>query len=210
MIANVLAHDLLRVNSAGVSVLSKVAKFSSLPLEDFPFVVVRRARQKDGLVPVGIRGMKRHERCAAWLNPTHIVARVRPESIEPYTIRPDISAIQAFFELKRQWRDAKLMWGPCGSVGFEFVSGCHVVGGESDLDLVIRAPLSLSTDCLRMLATVGNDLPCAVDIQVETPLGAFSAKEYMGPSNRCLLRTSHGPRLVENPWLCQSIVEQCG
>lgn len=208
MIPDFLTHDLLRVTSAGVFALCEVAHSSSLPLADSPFVVVRRAAAKHGLIPVGIRGMERHERYAAWLDPKHILARVTPESVAPSAPHRDLPAFEAFLELRRQWRDAKLKWGPGGSLGFELVSGCRVVRAESDLDLVIRAAKPLSPDCLRMLAQLGNDLPCAVDVQVETLQGAFSPKEYMGASTRCLLRTIHGPRLVEDPWLCPSSAEQ--
>ena len=208
MIANLLVHDLLKINSAGVSDLCGAASFSSIPLKDFPFVVVRRSPQKDDLIPVGIRGMERHERCAAWLDPKHIVARVTPECIEPCPLLPDRPAFKAFLELKQQWRGTNLMWGPGGSLGFELVSGCHVVREKSDLDLVVRADLRLSPTCLRMLARLGDDLSCAVDVLVETLHGAFSPKEYMGTSARCLLRTIHGPRLVEDPWMPRTNLEQ--
>ncbi len=208
MTSEFLAHDLLRVNPAGVCALHAVAQFSSLPLEDFPYVVVRRAPAEHGLIPVGIRGMERHERCAAWLDPRYVLARVTPESIEPSAPLRDLPAFQAFLELKRQWRDAKLTWGPGGSLGFELVSGCRVVREGSDLDVVVRAPKPLSRDCLRMLGQLDNDLRWAIDVQVETLHGAFSPKEYASASTRCLLRTIHGPRLVEDPWLRQSNFEQ--
>ena len=199
-IANLRAHDLLRVSPGGVSALCGAAGFSSLPLEDFPFVVVRRAAQKDGLVPVGIRGMERHERRAAWLHPAHIIARFTPESIRPAGLLPDLPAFRALRELERRWEDARMPWGPSGSMGFELVSGCHAVHGGSDLDLVVRAATPLPPDCLHMLARAGEDLSCAIDIQVETPSGAFSPKEYMTAPARCLLRTVEGARLVNDPW----------
>ena len=201
-------HDLLQVDSDGVDALCSVVHFASLPLKDFPFVVVRRATQKDGLLPVGIRGMERHERCAAWLDPRYVLARVTPESIEPSARVRDLPAFQAFLELKRHWRDAKLAWGPGGSVAFELVSGCRVVREASDLDIVIRTAEPLSMDRLRILARLDNNLPCAVDVQVETLHGAFSPKEYVASSTRCMLRTVHGPRLVEDPWLRESTWER--
>ena len=203
-IANLRAHDLLRVSPRGVSALCGAAGFSSLPLEDFPFVVMRRAAQKDGLVPIGIRGMERHERQAAWLDPAHIIARFKPESIKPVGLLPDLPAFLALLELERRWEDAGMAWGPSGSMGFELVSGCHSVHRESDLDLVIRAATPLPPDSLHMLAHAGEDLPCAIDIQVETPNGAFSPKEYMTAPARCLLRTVEGARLVNDPWQAQS------
>jgi phosphoribosyl-dephospho-CoA transferase len=201
MIKDIRAHDLLRIDSAGVSALSRVATFSSMPLKDFPFVVVRRTRQKEGLIPVGIRGRERHERCASWVNALHIIERIPPESIDPLTPLPLLPAFDAFFELKRRWRDMRLTWGPSGSVGFELVSGCNVVHNKSDLDLVIRSATPLPTDLMQLLVEVENYLPCAIDLQIETPHGSFVAREYMNASFQCLLRTIDGPRLVANPWL---------
>ena len=152
--------------------------------------------------------MERHERWAAWLDPKHIVARVAPECIEPCPSFTDSPAFKAFVKLKQQWRDADLIWGPGGSRGFELVSGCHVVRDKSDLDIVVRADLRLTPDCLRMLARLGDDLPCAIDVLVETLHGAFSPKEDMGASARCLLRTIYGPRLVEDPWMPGTNLEQ--
>ena len=208
MIENLRAHDLLRINAAGISALSRIATFSSVPLKDFPFVVVRRIRQKEGLVPVGIRGRERHERCASWINALHILERIAPESIEPPTTLPSLPAFDSLLELKRRWRDMKLTWGPGGSVAFELVSGCNVVHNKSDLDLVIRSATPLPTDLLQALVDVENQLPCAIDVQIETPHGSFAAREYMSASLRCLLRTIHGPRLVVNPWLPPSTSEQ--
>ena len=208
MTSKFLPHDLLRVSPAGVCTLPAIGQFSSLPLQDFPFVVVRRAPLEGGLIPVGIRGMQRHERRAAWLEPRYVLARIMPESIQPSAPLRDLPAMRAFLKLKRQWRDLNLTWGPGGSLGFELVSGCPVVREESDLDVVIRAPKSLPRDSLLMLGTLDSNLPWAIDIQVETLHGAFSPKEYANATNRFLLRTIHGPRLVEDPWLRHTGVEQ--
>jgi phosphoribosyl-dephospho-CoA transferase len=208
MIKNFRAHDLLRINSDGVSALSRIATFSSLPLKDFPFVVVRRIRQTEDLIPVGIRGRERHERCASWINAHHILERIAPESIEPLTPLPPLPAFDALLELKRRWRDMKLAWGPGGSVAFELVSACNVVHDKSDLDLMIRSAIPLSPDLLHALVEVENYLPCAIDMQIETPYGSFAAREYVSASLQCLLRTIDGPRLVANPWLPPSTPEQ--
>jgi phosphoribosyl-dephospho-CoA transferase len=206
MIENLRAHDLLRINTAGISALTDTSRLASVPLKEFPFVVVRRMQQKQGLVPIGIRGKERHERYAAWLDPQYIVTRVAPESIKPHASLSPLAAFGSLLELQGRWREVKLAWGPGGSIGFELVSGCPVVHERSDLDLIVRAPTPLSSDCLRMLAEADNDLPCAIDIQVETPYGAFSLKEYVGASARCLLRTIHGPQLVADPWSPPSTV----
>ncbi|MBO4790273.1 MAG: hypothetical protein J5492_04590 [Oxalobacter sp.] len=44
-------------------------------------------------------------------------------------------------------------------------------------------------------------LPCRADIQVETPLGAFSLKEWLREeTGRVLLKTNTGPVLTAAPW----------
>jgi phosphoribosyl-dephospho-CoA transferase len=201
MMEDIKAHDLLKIHPAGVLALSAAGGFFSVPLKDFPFVVVRRAEQKDGLIPVGIRGRERHERSAAWLNPLHVAARVPPESIALHTPLPPLPAFESITKLELLWRKMKMTWGVTGSVGFELASGCKVVHERSDLDLVIRAATPLALDFLRGLMKIEQDLPCKIDVQVETPYGAFAAKEYLRTPAQCLLRTIYGPRLVIDPWV---------
>ena len=194
------AHDLLQISPVGVRSLAESAPFAGGVLERSPFVVVRRARRKGNLLPIGIRGQERHERCEGWLHPEHILRRVAPESIQTYPLRSQLPAFAALVSLRRSWRDQNLVWGPTGSVGFELVSGWPSVHERSDLDLVIRAGTPLPSTFLHRLAAVESDLPCAVDIQIETPLGSFSPREYRGASTRVLLRTIDGPKLAVCPW----------
>ncbi|MDU7867214.1 MAG: malonate decarboxylase holo-[acyl-carrier-protein] synthase, partial [Pantoea sp.] len=42
-------------------------------------------------------------------------------------------------------------------------------------------------------------LPCRVDTQVETPLGAFALNEWLR-EGRVLLKTATGPRLTASAW----------
>jgi phosphoribosyl-dephospho-CoA transferase len=204
MIESPNAHDLLRIDPEGASALSRGAVFSSVPLDDFPFVVVRRSRQNAGLIPIGIRGRERHERSAAWIAPQHVIERISPESIEARLPLPSLPAFDSYVELKRLWRGLDLPWGPGGSVGFQLVSGCSVVHDKSDLDIVVRSAKQLTPELLRALVGVDEQFFCPVDIQVETPHGAFAIREYVNSPSRCLLRTVDGPRLVADPWLPQA------
>jgi phosphoribosyl-dephospho-CoA transferase len=94
----------------------------------------------------------------------------------------------------------ELAWGPVGSVGFELASGQPTVTGSSDLDVIISAPGRLSQASTLMLSTRLSSLPVRVDIQVETPFGAFALLEYAREMFRVVLRTPDGPRLVQDPW----------
>ena len=44
-------------------------------------VVVRRDVNPNGRVPVGIRGLKREQRAAAWVAPEHVIRVVSPEEL---------------------------------------------------------------------------------------------------------------------------------
>ena len=44
-------------------------------------LVVRRDKRADGAIPVGIRGMTRIQRAAAWADPAAVVRVVTPESL---------------------------------------------------------------------------------------------------------------------------------
>ncbi|WP_255286708.1 MULTISPECIES: phosphoribosyl-dephospho-CoA transferase MdcG domain-containing protein [unclassified Bacillus (in: firmicutes)] len=43
--------------------------------------------------------------------------------------------------------------------------------------------------------------PVRVDVQVETPAGAFSLVEYARGSGQVLIKTMFGPKLSSNPWV---------
>ncbi len=171
---------------------------------DMP-VVVRRDFSETGLIPVGIRGRKRSERAAAWvcpqdvirkLSPEEIIDRFRETTVVPFSGMKPVQALQML--LKETWLGA---WGVTGSCAFALATGMAVMHDESDLDLLIRCPHPLTKahfvevhDCLKKL-------PCRADIQIETPVGAFSLKEWLRDgTGKVLLKTDSGPFLTVTPW----------
>jgi phosphoribosyl-dephospho-CoA transferase len=93
-----------------------------------------------------------------------------------------------------------LDWGVTGSVGFTLASGFDVLRFDSDLDLIVRAPSVADADGLYAVAALLPDLEARVDVQVETPLGAFALQEWLRTGGPVLLRTNCGPMLVDDAW----------
>jgi phosphoribosyl-dephospho-CoA transferase len=65
---------------------------------------------------------------------------------------------------------------------------------------VIHSPGRLLRATARVLLARLSSLPVRVDIQVETPFGAFALLEYVRETSCVMLRTPDGPRLVRDPW----------
>jgi phosphoribosyl-dephospho-CoA transferase len=204
-------HDLLALGPDGLAALAH-ATTTALPawaieaLERAAWVVVRRAEARDGLIPIGIRGGTRSERFGAYL-PAPAVARcVRPEDLastrawRKYACREG-TGILASLELVAAICDAwGLAWGPTGSAGFTLASGWQALTATSDLDLLIRASHPLAVTDARHLfqALLAAAHPTRLDIQVETGIGAVLLAEYVCGKMPVLLRTSTGPRLVDD------------
>jgi hypothetical protein len=92
-----------------------------------------------------------------------------------------------------------LAWGPAGGAGFQLASGLPVLREDSDLDLLVRAPWPLPARLVDRLAGLVDGAPCRIDLQVDTGLGGFALSEYVR-GGRVLLKTAHGPLLVDDPW----------
>jgi phosphoribosyl-dephospho-CoA transferase len=201
-------HDLLWIEGPGSLVADEPLPFwVRAVLGDLPVVVVRRSRQLDGLVPVGIRGRSREERFAAAIPVARVVRRVAPEDLlttrhEPTRERADaIAALRAFLQVEKVWAELGLPWGPTGSVGFEMATGAPATTQASDLDIVMRAVSPLTVREGRDILAAVEQIAAVADIQVETPAGSFALREYCnGKSLRYLLKTLDGPRLVTDPW----------
>lgn len=165
-------------------------------------VVVRRDVAHNGRVPVGVRGLRRGQRAAAWVQRDRVARVVSPEQlIEPQALlrSPFISQppVQLALQLAQQhfpWR-----WGVTGSTAYALATGIAVIHAASDLDLLIRAPQPLSqTELARWQQQLSGGL-CRADTQVETPNGGFALAEWLR-DGRVMLKTNHGPRLVSDPW----------
>nr|WP_281171508.1 malonate decarboxylase holo-ACP synthase [Inquilinus limosus] len=197
-------HDLLRIDVVAVAEIARdLPRWAAASLAAVPWVVVRRVPDYAGLLPVGIRGSNRAERCAAWLPPAAIVERRTPEDLTEAaswrghprrTEVPALAVLDAVADLL-----SGSAWGPAGSIGFELATGHPAAHRDSDLDILLRAPGRIGRgEAERILAGLA-ELPVRVDVALETPLGACSLAEIAtgGPA---VVKTVVGPRLVHDPW----------
>ncbi|RJT42123.1 malonate decarboxylase holo-ACP synthase [Rahnella woolbedingensis] len=170
---------------------------TSLPL------VVRRDKRADGAIPVGIRGMIRIQRAAAWIDPAAVVRVVTPESLvsdvntllhSPFVSQQPVQALITLCSLQLPFP-----WGVTGSCAYALASDLPVMHADSDLDLLVRcdtlADPSLFSDFYDQL----QRLPCRADVQINTPHGGFALSEWLRGGD-VMLKTSSGPQLVRDPW----------
>ena len=161
-----------------------------------PWVVVRRAAAPEGQVAVGVRGSARSERHALDVPLDAIADVARPEDLRP---RPGAARTPAILALRAA--DPALNsfghpWGPTGSAGFELATGAPTTTQASDLDLIIRVPAVLSSDCAAELLDRLSGFPTRVDCQLETSQGAVALAELAMTTEQLLFRTPNGPELV--------------
>ena len=165
-------------------------------------VVVRRDVDGNGRIPVGVRGLKRDQRAAGWVNPDQIVRVISPEQLSaeanllrsPFITQPPVQVAAQLSRTPWPWT-----WGITGSIGYALATGIAVIHADSDLDLLIRAPQPLSREMLLSWQTQLEGALCRADTQVETPLGGFALNEWLR-DGKTLLKTDRGPRLTANPW----------
>ncbi len=199
------AHDLLRLEP-GAAVLGEGRPgWIDQALDAAPWVVVRRAPARAGLVPVGVRGGTRERRWAGWVPAQAIGERLPPEALmarmaDLPPARDALPALAALAPLADILAAHDLIWGPTGSVGFELASGAATVTQASDLDALIRCdhPLSRASAAEIVRATGGLGVRC--DLLLETPAGGVSLLEYAQTEGQVAARGVHGPRLTDDPW----------
>jgi phosphoribosyl-dephospho-CoA transferase len=202
-------HYLLHIDSArAVSAETPVPEWVRTQLSGTPWVVVRRAHRRDGLLPVGVRGGTRAERFAGWLRPASVVCAVTPLQLaarrdwRARAARGALAALAALAGVEAIMRRENLAtrWGPAGSVAFELASGCATVTAASDLDLVVQLDAALPTARAAALFAQLMQLPARADVLLETPAGAVALGEFARGSPPYLVRTAEGPRLLADPW----------
>ncbi|WP_176227866.1 malonate decarboxylase holo-ACP synthase [Cedecea sp. NFIX57] len=165
-------------------------------------VVVRRDVEREGRVPVGVRGMRRDQRAAGWVHPASVKRVVSPETLSSRELLLNsafvsMPPVQAAIQLaSRPWT---WCWGITGSVGYALATEVPVMHAASDLDLLIRSPQPLAKEVLAEWQSLTDKLLCRADTQIETPYGAFALAEWLR-EKRVLLKTNQGPQLVANPW----------
>jgi phosphoribosyl-dephospho-CoA transferase len=201
-------HDLLWLADANALIVQE-----SLPrwatsawLAVAPVVVRRAIPAVANEVSVGLRGAMRSERCAARVSADQVIRSFTPEAIARRASTSAVVRASALPCLRTLARVVEalnalpLAWGVTGSVGFTLASGFDVLRFDSDLDLLMRAPSVGDADALRAVAALLHDLDAPVDVQVETPLGAFALQEWRRTGGRVLLKTNRGPVLVDDAW----------
>ncbi len=165
-------------------------------------VVVRRDVDEKGRIPVGVRGMRRDQRAAGWVDPANVARVVTPEALgDPHTLlrSPFISQPPVQLALMLAQQHWPWPWGITGSTAFALATGVPVIHAASDLDLLIRAPQPLLPMQLTGWQQQLTAALCRADTQVETPEGGFALAEWLRDGN-VLLKTCRGPRLVSDPW----------
>jgi len=169
-------------------------------------LVVRREQAPPGLVPVGLRGMQRHQRHAAYLSTEAITRRTPPEVLartrawEPWGDAAGQACRRALRTLAPLLDELPWTWGITGGAGFAIASGLPVLRETSDLDLLLRIPHSPDTAVLQRLAHRFTELPLRIDVQIDTGHAGFALAEWLR-GGLVMLKTSHGPRLVADPWV---------
>ena len=205
MVRTLRVHDLilLRTELAVIPAQGNAACPYLIPNQR-PWVVVRRGRFSDGLVPVGVRGSQRHERCAGFTELSEVLETRRPDQLRLMLAEDSRRELQAFRTLS--YLESRLVgldmsWGPGGSVGYELASGIPAIRTDSDLDFILFAPRELEIKEAQDLWCMISSSPGKVDALVETPCCGFSLEEFVTTSPRkILLRTSDGRILGSNPW----------
>ncbi|WP_345816536.1 malonate decarboxylase holo-ACP synthase [Paraburkholderia sp. PREW-6R] len=206
-------HDLLRLRE--LAVFDGEPAWVRSAFERAPYAVVRRALSADGFVAIGVRGELRSQRYGTWSRIADIDEAVPPEALAHRAPRDDRGALPAFVALAALAELAAagshtpdllrgLAWGPAGSAGFELATGVATATASSDLDLLIRAPRTLTHDLARalldQLEAVAGRAGVRIDAQLETPAGGVALAEWAAARPRVLARHASGPQLVADPW----------
>jgi phosphoribosyl-dephospho-CoA transferase len=202
-------HDLIRLREPiALTVDASVPPWVEPALKRTPWVVVRRGYLRDGMVPVGVRGLARQERFAAVLAIAEIADRLSPEELTEsrYVIArrrmDEAPALAALARVAPILASRGHRWGPGGSVGFEIATGVATVTSSSDLDLILRRDDRLGLDeAIDLRAVLAEAAaPARVDVLLETPRGGVSLADLAAMPARLLVRTPDGPRLSADPW----------
>ncbi|HIY93130.1 malonate decarboxylase holo-ACP synthase [Companilactobacillus sp. HBUAS56275] len=198
-------HDLLKINT--VSALSDgLPSWANSIFPNSLTVVVRRSPMKAGLIPVGIRGMKREHRFATYVDPKDVL-----EIITPYELvekkawesvaleRQVLPAIEALPKINEVLQDYH--WGISGSVGFELATKTPSAKMTSDLDLVWIPKHSINKQKAKELLKRLNQFGVHADLQVIQGNNGFSLEEYANSTSTIMMKTLGDPILVKTPWL---------
>lgn len=194
-----LAHDLLW-GMTPAQLPADAPQWANESLAAGQPVVVRRAVSAEGLIAVGVRGVFREQRLAAFMALEAVVRRVSPEALCHVDCERDLPVMQALKQLRPMLDDCGWVWGISGSVGFELASGFVAMHEASDLDLILRTPQLITRNQARKLVELFDQAVCRVDMQLQTPFGAVALREWASGSARVLLKNADQACLVADPW----------
>src|SRR5690625_557512 len=127
------AHDLIQIRSDNDLIYHTTEPdWVDGSIKRAPFVVVRRAHSEGNCIPIGIRGINRDERYAAFVNVNDIVDIYTPEKIVQARdwIHCDKKIFTYLEQIETLMDGKNIDWGPVGSVGFELVSKVPTVNDK--------------------------------------------------------------------------------
>lgn len=198
-------HDLLKISSINDLITDGLPKWVEDIFPDSLTAVVRRSEIVSDKIPVGIRGIKREQRFAAFVLDSNI-----EEVITPYQLvsekswqnvsdeRKNLPAIKALPAVAKILQEYK--WGISGSVGFELATGTNSAKMTSDLDLVWKPNSPISREGAKNLLAKLNQFGVHADLQVIQGNNGFSLEEYSQSKSTILMKTLSNPILVKDPW----------
>lgn len=206
---NLAVHDLLFFEqNTKLIVPMALPDWTKEILKRCPIGIIRRDMFKDNLVPIGIRGLNKSQRLAAYLPKDKIVQRLTPKKI-----------LQDYLQGKMQPLDASLpLWqslekniplltslamevGIGGSAQFELATKIQMVKKTSDLDLIVSVTDPLTQTEAKALLNDLNRFGVHVDLQMVSAQNGFSLEEYaFQQTNKIMLKTPKGPILTAQPW----------
>lgn len=201
----VAVHDLLRVKGIKkIQVEDSMPKWAKDILQQSSYVIVRRGDQSKK-IPVGIRGLKKSQRLAAWIDydnfddiftPQDAVEKFQ-KSNNPRFNLPAFKLLKQLLPIMKNYN-----WGVGGSLEYELATGIQMVHETSDVDVIMKRPVEMTRkeakNLVDKLRQVSNT---HADIQVVYNDIGFSLEEYaLGKNKDILIKTNAGPKLVEDPW----------
>jgi len=198
-------HDFLEIDTEEfISANPLVPTWVKNTLVTTPFVVLRRGPVEPQTIPIGVRGPQRNQRWASSCCSSIVKNVITPPNLRGRVVssqrRNTVPGFHALNALEVRWKNLDRPWGPGGSVGFELATGSEVATPDSDLDIILYAAKRMTIGEARLLCAQTADLPCPIDVRIETLAYGFSLAEFAQGGSRILLRTCDGLVLGNDPW----------
>ncbi|MCV3763940.1 malonate decarboxylase holo-ACP synthase [Companilactobacillus farciminis] len=198
-------HDLLKISSINDLITDGLPKWAQDIFPDSLTVVVRRSEIVDAKIPVGIRGIKREQRFAAFVLDSNVKEVITPYQLvseeswknisDERKMLPAVKALPAVAKILQEYK-----WGISGSVGFELATGTNSAKMTSDLDLVWKPNSPIIRKDAKSLLKKLNQFGVHADLQVIQGNNGFSLEEYSQSKSTIMMKTLSDPILVKDPW----------